>query len=47
VSSSQIASVQRYIRTQEKHHARRSFKDELIELLQKHGIEFDERYILD
>ena len=47
VSSSQIASVQRYIRTQEKHHARRSFKDELIELLQKHEIEFDERYILD
>ena len=47
VSGSHIASVQRYIQTQEKHHARRSFKDELIALLRKHEIEFDERYILD
>jgi putative transposase len=47
VSGSQIASVQRYIQTQEKHHARRSFKDELIQLLRKHQIEFDERYIFD
>ena len=34
-------------KNQEEHHARLSFKDELIALLQKHGIEFDERYLLD
>ena len=47
VSESQIASVRKYIENQEKHHARRSFRDELVSLLQKHGIEFDERYLLD
>lgn len=47
VSESQIPGVQRYIRNQAKHHARRSFKDELITLLRKNGIEFDERYLLD
>ena len=47
VSESQVGAVRRYIKNQEEHHARLSFKDELIALLQKHGIEFDERYLLD
>jgi len=47
VSESQVATVRRYIKNQEQHHTRLSFKDELIALLQKHGIEFDERYLLD
>lgn len=47
VSESQAAVVRRYIRNQEAHHARLSFKDELIGLLRRNGIEFDERYLLD
>jgi REP element-mobilizing transposase RayT len=46
VSESQAKKVQKYIQTQESHHAKVSFKDELITLLKKHGIEYDERYLL-
>jgi putative transposase len=34
-----------YIRDQEKHHAKISFRDEFIALLQKHRIEFDEKLL--
>jgi REP element-mobilizing transposase RayT len=47
VSESQIATVQKYIQRQEEHHKRWSFKDELISLLRKHGIDFDEHDLLD
>jgi hypothetical protein len=36
----------RYIATQEAHHRKYSFVDELRELLNAAGIEFDERYLL-
>ena len=47
VSESQVAAVRKYIQRQEEHHQRVSFKDELISLLRKHGIEFDEENLLD
>jgi putative transposase len=47
VSQSQSGRVQRYIASQEEHHRRLSFQDELRQLLKKHGIEFDERYVWD
>jgi putative transposase len=47
VSESQIASVRRYIRSQEQHHRRQSFQDEFRALLEKHGIEYEERYLWD
>lgn len=34
-----------YIKNQEEHHRIKTFREELIELLQEHGIEFDEKYI--
>jgi len=46
VSESQAKKVRQYIQTQESHHAKVSFRDELITLLKKHGIEYDERYLL-
>jgi len=46
VSESQVARVRRYIQNQESHHAQVSFRDELITLLKKHRIEYDERYLL-
>lgn len=35
-----------YVKNQEAHHKKKTFKDELVELLNEHGIEFDERYLL-
>ena len=36
----------RYIKNQEKHHQKKSFKDELRKLLEEAGIEFDEKYLV-
>ncbi len=47
VSQSQKERVKDYIRSQEEHHRQLSFQDELRNLLKKHGIEFDERYVWD
>jgi len=47
VSKSQAGSVRRYIRNQEEHHRKKSFKEELLALLEKHEIEYDERYLWD
>ena len=44
-SRSQLGSVIRYIENQQKHHARKSFRDEYTELLEKFGVECDQRYI--
>lgn len=46
VSESRIPAVRAYIQNQQEHHARVSLKDELLALLQKNRIEFDERYLL-
>jgi len=41
VSQSNMAQVVRYIENQAEHHQRLSFKDELIALLERHGIDYD------
>jgi putative transposase len=45
VSKSAENSVVRYVRNQENHHAKRTFKQELLTLLEKHEIKYDERYL--
>ena len=47
VSKSEEGKVVRYILNQENHHRKRTFKEELIELLDKHGIAYNRRYIWD
>lgn len=47
VSQSQVPVVVTYIDGQEDHHRRLSFKEELLALLQKNGIDFDENYLWD
>jgi len=45
-----ISDVERtvaYIENQEAHHRRKSFQQEFLAFLKKHGIEYDERYIWD
>ena len=44
-SRSQLDSVQKYIRNQKTHHAESDFKSELVALLERHGVDYDERYI--
>jgi REP element-mobilizing transposase RayT len=46
VSESRAAEVCRYIQSQQEHHTRISFRDELMKLLKKHRIPFDEKYFL-
>src|SRR5262249_41685886 len=47
VSQSSVAEVKQYIENQEEHHRKMTFQDELRALLQRHGMEFDERYVWD
>jgi putative transposase len=47
VSQSQLNKLENYIQTQEEHHRQKSFKQELLELLQKHHISYDENYLWD
>ena len=44
---SQREQVIKYIETQEEHHRERSFREEVIEMLQKFEIQFDERYLFE
>jgi REP element-mobilizing transposase RayT len=47
VSHSMKDKVDVYIRSQEQHHATRSFQDEYRAFCEKHGIKIDERYVWD
>jgi len=44
-SRSQLGTVIRYIEQQERHHRKRSFREEYLELLTKFGVDFDARYL--
>ena len=44
-SHADIENVFKYIQNQESHHAHQSFRDEYIEMLKFHEIDYDERYI--
>lgn len=45
VSQSNLKQVERYIANQKNHHRKFTFQNELRELLTRHRIEWDERYI--
>ena len=46
VSHSEQEAVIEYIKGQEEHHKKVSFKDELREFLIRHGVTFDEKYLV-
>ena len=46
-SHSQIGKVYDYIKNQEQHHKKHSFKEEYIELLHKFEIEYKEKFLFD
>ena len=47
VSESQHSHVRDYIVNQEEHHRKKTFEAEFIELLQRHNITYDLRYVFD
>ena len=42
-----MSSVKSYIANQEEHHRTRTFQEEFRLMLERHGIEWDERYVWD
>lgn len=47
VSESQHDPVRAYILNQEEHHRKTTFQDEFIELLQRHRITYDPKYVFE
>jgi REP element-mobilizing transposase RayT len=45
VSESQVQAVVRYVKEQENHHRKLSFKDEFILILKRHQVEYNEQYL--
>ena len=45
VSSSNLDQVIRYIQNQEAHHRKTSFEEEFRALLEKHGVEYDPKFV--
>ena len=46
IGVSQIEATKQYIANQQEHHKKRDFRAEFIAFLKKHGIEYDERYVM-
>ena len=46
-SRSQIDSVINYINNQQKHHKKKTFKEEYLEFLEKFNIEYDNKYLFE
>jgi REP element-mobilizing transposase RayT len=47
VSASGQEKVVTYIRNQKHHHKKRDFRTEYIEFFERHGVEYDPRYVFD
>jgi len=47
LSPSQLEAVLQYVDAQPEHHRTRTFQEEYRELLRKHWVDFDERYVWD
>jgi REP element-mobilizing transposase RayT len=45
VSYSNTETVKHYIANQAEHHRQRTFQEEFVEFLRRHGIQYDERYL--
>lgn len=45
ISKSQLPEVIQYVQDQRAHHQKNTFQQEYLELLRKHGVDYDERYL--
>ena len=46
IGVSQVDGTIKYITNQEEHHRKKTFREEFIDILNYHGIEFEEKYLL-
>ena len=46
-AQSQLDDVIAYIRNQEKHHTRKTFREEYLEILKRFNVNYDEKYVFD
>ena len=46
IGVSQVDRTLKYITNQEDHHRKKTFREEFIDILNYHGIEFEEKYLL-
>lgn len=47
LGQSQLPDLLRYIENQGEHHRTRPFTEELLEIVKRYGVEYDERYLWD
>lgn len=47
INEENVYAVKNYIKNQREHHQTKSYKDELIEMLEKQKMKYDERYLWD
>ena len=47
VSASNVPAVVRHIQNQGSYHKKMNFQQEFIAMLEKHGVEYDPRYVFD
>ena len=45
IGASQIPAVKAYLAKHKQHHEKKSVQEEVIELLEKYGIRYDEKYL--
>jgi len=45
IGQSQVEALKRYIAGQKERHKKQTFEEELVTLLKKYGVQYDERYI--
>jgi REP element-mobilizing transposase RayT len=47
IGKSDVPALKQYLAGQKEHHRKRTFKEELIEILEEYGVAYDERYLWD
>ena len=47
VSKSQLPEIIAYVENQREHHRTKTFQEEYLAFLRKHGVEYDEKYVFD
>ena len=45
IGESNVSALKRYISRQKEHHRARTFESEILSLLEKYGVKYDERYL--
>ena len=47
VSYDRVEAIRKYVRNQKEHHKTKTFQEEYIEFLERHGIEFQLEYLFE